>query len=130
MSVLELTFKKRGALYEKSDLPYQQHYFFLFLSFHLLDGICRRIVLFGGDRLGLVVACASALGNSNRDDRPHTHLLHFGNRPLCHQMAKRALRARVLLAILALCNAWNIGSAACGTHLLFESFEFIKENSE
>ena len=104
MSVLELTFKKRGALYEKSDLHYQQHSFFLFLSLHLLDGICRRIVLFGGDRLGLVVACASALGNRDHGDRLHTHLLHFGNRPLGDAMEKGAFLFRISGTVFAL---WN-----------------------
>ena len=116
MSVLELTFKKRGALYEKSDLHYQQHSFFLFLSFHLLDGICRRIVLFGGDRLGLVVH-AGVLGSGDHDNRFHPYLLHFGDRSLDKAMVKRALSFRLSLAIFALWNNQRLGGFVPCTRL-------------
>lgn len=52
--------------------------------------------------MGLVVSYASALGNSNRSDRPHPHLLYLGHRPLGDAMEKGALPLRFSLAIFAL----------------------------
>ena len=110
--------------HEQNNLHHQQYSSFKPLYFDLLDGICRRIVLPGGRRLGYDIFCSRLLDARVRHHCSHTDFLYFGNCFLCFELEKRALSWRVLGTAFAIWNIWGFYTVFPCSHL-FVKFHIV-----